>query len=140
MFRPIRFCLTMILSLAAVAVIAQIVFIVSGLSISLSPVPFACLVLAALLEGQNYAKSHKKRPQRDTIWLAALSMTAMAVLVLDAIYALFRIFSPHHVAVLGQIEPMNFALALVALAVVACIAVRFSYEAGLKIVLDRYTP
>ncbi|WP_298844298.1 ABZJ_00895 family protein [uncultured Roseobacter sp.] len=140
MFRPIRFCLTMFLSLVATAAIAQLLFVSTGLSVSLAPAPFACLVFAALLEGQSFAKGNKKRPQRDAIWLAALSMTAMAVLILDAIYAFFRIFSPAHVAALGQIEPMNFAVALIALAIVACIAVRFSYETGLKLVLDRHTP
>ncbi|WP_300033730.1 ABZJ_00895 family protein [uncultured Roseobacter sp.] len=139
MFRPIRFCLTLLISLLALYGMARLLFLLAGFPVSLSPAPFACIVIAALLEGHHYGKSNKKRPSRDATWVAAISMTAMSVLVLDAIYAVFRIFSPSHIASLSQIDPVNFAFALIGLSVATCVAVRFSYEAGLKLVLDRYT-
>lgn len=137
MFRPFWFIVTAMAMLLSASVIVQGVATLTGSRTSMLPVAGAAVVIAALLEGQNYARTRKAWPGRQLIWLAALSMTAITALIVDAFYALSLLLETGHADGLREIEPLVFGLSIVILAGVSCIVLRFSYEAGLKLVLDR---
>lgn len=64
-------------------------------------------------------------------------MTAICVLMFDAAYAVLLSLEFAAADALALIEPADFAMSMICLALVCCVLIRFSYEAGLKLVLDR---
>lgn len=137
MFRPLWYCATCLFTLFGILTVSHVLNLHFGLHMSPHHGPFAAVAIAAVLQGYHYGKSHKSMPSTDTMWVAALSMTAMATLIFEIVFAGLILFTTWSVERVNALNPQNFAFTWLAVVAVSLVIIRFAYQAGLKVELSR---
>lgn len=132
LFRPVRFCVNFVgitLLLLACVVAAQLFFAVDIGNSGSSIIP---LMMAGMLEGQNFVKRAQGRPSNRAMWRAAIGMTWLATLLSMVLLAALLAISPGTVDVLKVVPPLFWAIGLVAILAVQLLVVRFAFGGGVK--------
>ena len=88
MFRVKYFCLHVLLAFIATGLAANVIDKLPGLHAGWAVLVMCPLLIAAMLEGQHYARTYRRWPSSGQCWCAALGMVLCAALAAWALVGL----------------------------------------------------
>ncbi|WP_227270907.1 ABZJ_00895 family protein [Roseobacter weihaiensis] len=130
LFRGYHFCLFYVLAFVATIVLLAVVSVL-GIASNAAVVLVLPLLIAAMIEGQAFARRYRCRPSNHLCWIATLRMTAMVVLIYLCIIIPRVMSDPSRFGDFAHLDGMSRALAIMMMAGIAWCLLRVGYSIGL---------
>lgn len=131
LFRGNRFMVNFVVAFLATYVGLVFVQTATGLQSSLAVIVILPLIIASMIEGQEFVRRHNARPSAHLCWIASLRMTAFVVLLSVVLFVMQLTSQPHKMSELEAIEPSGRAAAFLLLVFLTWGVLRIGYAIGL---------
>lgn len=89
------------------------------------------LIVASMIEGQQFARRYRTKPDARRCWQASLRMTAMIVLMALSVFVPMLVTHPDMAAELASIDANGRASVYLLLCFLSCCILRVGYAIGL---------
>lgn len=130
-FRGDRFCITFVITLIATFGVVKTIDRVLGLNAGVASTITLPLLIAAMVEGRSFARKHRVRPAATLCGLAALKMSAIALVMVLALVVVWFVLDPARVVLVDNLASSSAFLGFVVLYVLGWMVLRFGYSFGL---------
>lgn len=130
LFRGYHFCLSYVLAFVATIVLLAVTSAV-GLASNAAVALILPPVIAAMIEGQVFARRYRCRPCSYLCWIATLRMTAMVMLLYLCVIVPRVISEPARLEEFARHDSLSRALGIMTLAGIVWCLLRVGYSIGL---------
>ena len=131
LIRDVFFCLNYMLALLAVFVTTMTFDLLGDLNGGSAVMLILPLIVAAMIEGQQFARTHSEKPTTQQCWQASLRMTAFVILILLSAFIPVLLVDQVSSTELAKIDATGRAAVYLLLCFSACCTLRVGYAIGL---------
>lgn len=131
-FRPKNYLFVLVGASLLIALIAYLVERYAGHDIQSAGSSFVPMLVAAMLEGQHYAKSAGSAPAKSEMWRGACQMTGIAMLMSIVWGGLIAGMSPDFRILMGDLPILYWVGAIIIGALVSLLFNRLGFGLGIK--------